>query len=73
MWEWTDDMTGVMLTHYGLNCIKDSRALSSMFGRKIFLAGVDRYFFLFLNPVIYNLNKSLALPLLEAEENMFLN
>lgn len=46
MWEWTDDMTGVMLTHYGL--IKDSSGLSSMFCRKVFLASVDRYFFSFL-------------------------
>lgn len=48
MWEWTDDMTGVMLTHCGLSCIKDSSVLSSMFGRKVFLASVDRYFFFFL-------------------------
>lgn len=46
MWEWTDDMTGVMLTHCGL--IKDSSVLSGMFGRKAFLASVDRYFFSFL-------------------------
>lgn len=46
MWEWTDDMTGVMLTHCGL--IKDSNVLSGMFGRKVFLASVDRYFFSFI-------------------------
>lgn len=48
IWEWTGDMTGVMLTHCGLSCIKDSSVLSSMFGRKVFLASVDRYFFSFL-------------------------
>lgn len=46
MWEWTNDMTGVMLTHGGL--IKDSSILSSMFARKVFLASVDRYFFSYL-------------------------
>lgn len=66
-------MTGVMLTNCALSCIKDSSVLSSMFGRKVFLASVDRYFFLFLNPLVCNLNKSLSLPLLEAKENMFLN
>lgn len=41
-------MTGMMLTHGGLSCIKDSAVRSDMLGRKVFLASVDRFwFFLF--------------------------